>query len=119
MLPYHKPLPQFITLQLYNLRVINCSKYLFSDSVQFSHSVVSDSLLPHESQHARPSCLSPTPGIHSDTHPSSQFSYYSMFYPQYLAKDLEYVGRLINIVECKSDEPKWERVFLEVFWGIR
>ena len=41
-------------------------------SVQFSHSVVSDSLLPHESQHARPPCPSPTPGVHSDSCPSSQ-----------------------------------------------
>ena len=41
-------------------------------SVQFSHSVVSDSLRPHESQHARPPCPSPTPGVHSDSYPSSQ-----------------------------------------------
>ena len=41
-------------------------------SVQFSHSVVSDSLRPHESQHARPPCPSPTPGVHSDSCPSSQ-----------------------------------------------
>ena len=41
-------------------------------SVQFSLSVVSDSLRPHESQHARPPCPSPTPGVHSDSHPSSQ-----------------------------------------------
>ena len=40
-------------------------------SVQFSHSVVSDSLWPHESQHARPPCPSPTPGVHSDSRPSS------------------------------------------------
>ena len=33
-------------------------------SVQFSHSVVSDSLRPHESQHARPPCPSPTPRVH-------------------------------------------------------
>ena len=33
-------------------------------SVQFSHSVMSDSLWPHESQHARPPCPSPTPGVH-------------------------------------------------------
>jgi len=33
---------------------------------------VSDSLRPHESQHARPPCPSPTPGVHSDSHPSSQ-----------------------------------------------
>ena len=42
-------------------------------SVQFSHSVVSDSLWPHESQHARPSCPSSTPGVHSDSRPSSQW----------------------------------------------
>ena len=41
-------------------------------SVQFSHSVVSDSLRPHESQHARPPCPSPTPRVHSDSCPSSQ-----------------------------------------------
>ena len=34
-------------------------------SVQFSRSVVSDSLRPHESQQARPPCPSPTPGVHS------------------------------------------------------
>ena len=41
--------------------------------VQFSHSVMSDSLQPHESQHARPPCPSPTPGGHSDSRPSSQW----------------------------------------------
>ena len=41
-------------------------------SVQFSCSVVSNSLQPHESQHARPPCPSPTPGVHSDSRPSSQ-----------------------------------------------
>ena len=39
-------------------------------SVPFSRSVVSDSLRPHESQHARPPCPSPTPGVHSDSRPS-------------------------------------------------
>ena len=46
--------------------------YQFS-SVQFSSSVVSDSFRPHVSQHARPSCPSPTPGVHSDSRPSSQW----------------------------------------------
>ena len=41
-------------------------------SVQFSRSVMSDSLRPHESQHARPPCPSPTPRVHSDSCPSSQ-----------------------------------------------
>ena len=38
-----------------------------SVSVQFSHSVTSDSLRPHELQHARPPCPSPTPGVHSNS----------------------------------------------------
>ena len=37
------------------------------DSVQFSHSVVSDSLRTHELQHARPPCPSPSPGVHSNS----------------------------------------------------
>ena len=45
---------------------------VYFSSVQFSHSAVSDSLRPHESQHARPPCPSPTPGVHSDSRPSSQ-----------------------------------------------
>ena len=42
-------------------------------SDQISHSVVSDSLRPHESQHTRPPCPSPTPGVHWDSCPSSQW----------------------------------------------
>ena len=40
-------------------------------SVQFSHSVVSDSLRPHELQHAKPPCPSPSPGVYSDSRSSS------------------------------------------------
>ena len=47
-------------------------QYQFS-SVQFSHSVVSNSMRPHESEHARPPCPSPSPGVHSDSRPSSQW----------------------------------------------
>ena len=43
-----------------------------TSSVQFSCSVVSDSLRPHELQHARPPCPSPTSGVHSDSCPLSQ-----------------------------------------------
>ena len=42
-----------------------------TSSVQFSRSVMSDSLRPHELQHARPPCSSPSPGVHSDSRPSS------------------------------------------------
>ena len=49
------------------------SCYLQFNSVQFSRSVVSDDLRHHESQHARPPCPSPTPGVCSDSRPSSQW----------------------------------------------
>ena len=41
--------------------------------LQFSLSFMSDSLRPNESQHARPPCPSPTPRVHSDSRPSSQW----------------------------------------------
>ena len=44
-----------------------------SQSVQFSLSVVSESLRPHELQHARPPCPSSTPGVHSNSCPSSRW----------------------------------------------
>ena len=47
---------------------------LLWNSVQFSRSLVSDSLWPHESQHARPPCPSPTPGVHPGvSRPSSRW----------------------------------------------
>ena len=42
-------------------------------SVQFSHSVVSDSLRPHESQHTRPPCPSPSPWVYSNSCPLSRW----------------------------------------------
>ena len=46
---------------------------MWMSSVQFSRSVLSDSLWPHEVRHARPPCSSPTPGVHSNSHPLSQW----------------------------------------------
>ena len=54
---------------------MDCSPPDSTYSVHFSRSVMSDSLQPHESQHARPPWPSPTPGVHSDSHPSSQWCY--------------------------------------------
>ena len=45
----------------------------YRNSVQFSRSVVSDSLWHHETQHARPPCPSPTPGVHPNPCPLSQW----------------------------------------------
>ena len=47
-------------------------KSTFLSSVQFSRSVMSDSLQPHESQHARPPCPSPTPRVYPNSGPSSR-----------------------------------------------
>ena len=46
---------------------------LFFSWVQFSRSVMSDSLQPHGPQHTRPPCPSPTPGVYSNSCPSSQW----------------------------------------------
>ena len=54
-------------------RVPFCSYPLGIYSVQFSHSIVSDSLWPHGLQHARPPCPSPTPGVYSNSSPLSRW----------------------------------------------
>ena len=51
------------------------SQWYSSSSVQFSRSVMSDSLWPHEPQHARPPCPSPTPGVPPHPCPSSWWCY--------------------------------------------
>ena len=58
----------------YCLHALGFARHLLPfSSVQFSHSVVSDSLWPHEPQHARPPCPSPTPRVHTNPCPSSQW----------------------------------------------
>ena len=69
---FHWQDSHFCAVFAFSVWVLLLWKCQFS-SVQFSHSVVSDSLRPHESQHNRPPCPSPTPGAHSDSHPSSQW----------------------------------------------
>ena len=53
-----------------NANVICFNYSVQFSSVQFNRSVVSNSLQPHEPQHARPPCPSPTPGVHSNSCPS-------------------------------------------------
>ena len=50
-------------------------------SVQFSRSVVSDSLWPHELPHSRPPCPSPTPGVHPNPCPLSWWCHLSLCHP--------------------------------------
>ena len=67
---YQKTLsPRFNSAQVHRGQVFCINTKV--ESVQFSHSVVSNSLWPHESQHARPPCPSPTPRVHSNSCPSS------------------------------------------------
>ena len=65
---------------MYSFHTYMLSHLFVSDSLwpyglshQISRSVVSNSLRPHESQHARPPCPSPTPGVHSDSCPLSRW----------------------------------------------
>ena len=51
--------------------LLRCRRQIYF--TQFSHSVMSDSLRPHELQHTRPPCPSPTPGVHTNSCPSSQW----------------------------------------------
>ena len=52
---------------------LTCYAPFYITSVQFSHSVMSDSLQPHEPQHARPPCPSLTPGVYPNSYPLSQW----------------------------------------------
>ena len=55
------------------VQILSFPYWLQFSSVQFSSSVMSVSLRPHESQHARPPCPSPTSGVYSNSCPSSQW----------------------------------------------
>ena len=63
-------------VDIYSVEMSSCAACgfnLLQRSDQINRSVVSDSLQPHESQHARPPCPWPTPRIHWDSRPSSQW----------------------------------------------
>ena len=62
----------FNSIQLLNISIFDLEGTC-KESVQFSRSVVSNSLWPHELWHARPPCPSPTPEVHSNSRPSSRW----------------------------------------------
>ena len=66
----HSVLPIVFTT-VHSSILVTCSAQF--SSVQFSHSVMSDSLWPHELQHARLPCPSPTPGVYSNSCPLSRW----------------------------------------------
>ena len=72
-------------------------------SVQFSRSVVSKSLQPHESQHTRPPCPSPTPGVHPDSCPLSQWCH-----PAISEEDIT----IVNIYAPNIGAPQYIRQIL-------
>ena len=59
---------------VWELTALPAQSWYEPGSVQFSHSVVSDSLLPHGPQHARPPCPSLTPGVYANSSPLSQWT---------------------------------------------
>ena len=76
------------------------SWYPISQSVsQFSHSVMSDSLWPHESQYTRPPCPSPTPGVYSNSWPSSWWCHPAIS------------SSTVPFSSCPESLPHWKRVF--------
>ena len=62
-----------LALWLKELDFLESKRPQFECSIQFSHSVVSNSLRPHEPQHARPPCQPPTPRVHPNSCPLSQW----------------------------------------------
>ena len=81
-MPIDKWMDKEVVVHIHNGRLLRLKKeciWISSNevdkfsSVQFSRSVVSDCLWTHEPQHARPPCPSPTPRVHSNSHPLSQW----------------------------------------------
>ena len=83
-------------------------------SIQLSRSVMSDSLRPHESQHARTPCPSSTPRVHPDSRPSSQWCHPAILLVKVMLKILQarlqqYVNRELPDVQLvleKAEEPE-------------
>ena len=70
---HEKSLPILCPLPPLPLAIHSSTSCIYGfSSVQLSSSVVSDSLRPHETQHIRPPCPSPTPGVYSNSYPLSQ-----------------------------------------------
>ena len=117
----------------------NTNWVTLGSSVQFSHSVVSDSLRPHESQHARPPCPSPTPGVHPNPCPLCRWCYppsHPLSSPSPLALNLSQHQGLFKWVSSPRQVAKvlefqlqhstldrplpshWFSVVLFVKWGV-
>ena len=69
----HRPLLHPVQTRAFSPKTMRACVLSHFSSVQFSRSVMSDSLQPHELQHTRLPCPSPTPGVHSNSCTSSQW----------------------------------------------
>ena len=81
-------------------------------SVQFSRSVVSNSLQPHELQHARPPCPSPTPGDHPNSRPSSR--YCNLIFRKFLSPQGETLYSLALSISFTHTAQSWANTNLYV-----
>ena len=70
----------FLGFMRNSIKVLSATIHRTPDSVQFSHSVVSDSLPPHEPQHSRPPCLSATPRVYPNSCTLSQWCHPTLSY---------------------------------------
>ena len=99
---------------LYNVVMVSA----ISSVSQFSRSVVSDCSWPHESQHARPPCPSPTPGIHSDSRPSSQWCHPAI--QQCKSSIIVHISPLSWASSpSPSRSPRWPPKVVDVFLTLK
>ncbi|KAB0373753.1 hypothetical protein FD755_014009 [Muntiacus reevesi] len=91
------------------------------NSVQFNHSVVSDSLGPHESQHTRPPCPPPTPGVYSNSCPSSWMDWVDLLAVQGTLKSLlqhhSSKASILRALKTRGNTPKYGLIFHSTFIG--
>ena len=95
-----------------------CSVFVKSARVQFSHSLVSDSLWPHEPQHTKPPCPSPTPGVHPSPCPLSCISYLFSSCPLYRCKPHPGVFCFVSHWLICDDKEIIFEAYLE-FWSAQ
>ena len=84
-------------------------------SVQFSHSVVSDSLRPHGLQYARPPCPSPTPGVYSNSCPLSQWCHPTISSSVVPFSSVGKAG-LKNLARIMGICPFWDEKVIQPWW---
>ena len=100
---------------------------LMLSSVQFSHSVMYDSLRPHGLQHNRPPCPSPTPGVHPNSRPLSRWCHpaisssvvpFSSSLQSFPASGSFPVSQLAKVLELRLQHQAFQWIFRDIFFRI-